>query len=187
MNSGDVGSGLPPMQEGMLFHSLSAEDHGLYLLQAACRLSSSLDIALFEKAWNDTIARHEALRTSFHWDQPGSPYQQVQADVHCPLECFDWQDVSSSDIDALLQEFLRNERTRDFDLSSAPLMRLSLIRLPENEYLFVWTCHHALLDGRSRTAVLKEVASRYKAFSNGQAAELAPCTPFQEYVEWFPA
>ena len=38
---------------------------------------------------------------------------------------------------------------RGFDVTKAPVMRLALVRMAEHEYRFLWSFHHALLDGWS--------------------------------------
>ena len=48
-------------------------------------------------------------------------------------------------------------------MTQAPLLRLSLFRMDENDFRFVWTFHHILVDGRSRLLLLQEVFSRYEA------------------------
>ena len=66
------------MQEGMLFHSLLAADPGEYVEQLACTLRGDLDPALFERAWQHVIDRHDALRARIHWQRQGRPLQIIR-------------------------------------------------------------------------------------------------------------
>lgn len=53
---------LAPMQQGMLFHCLYETESGHYMLQVRCMVRGNLHPALFERAWNATLARHSVLR-----------------------------------------------------------------------------------------------------------------------------
>ena len=64
-------------------------------------------------------------------------------------------------------------RRRGFDFSRFPLMRLALFRLADDDFYFVWTYHHALLDGPSRSRVLEELFGLYDALRRGEDYRLA--------------
>ena len=57
---------LSPMQEGLLFHSLYAQDHAVYVTHITCTLEN-LETQAFERAWQQVVDRHPALRTAFVW------------------------------------------------------------------------------------------------------------------------
>jgi amino acid adenylation domain-containing protein len=63
-------------------------------------------------------------------------------------------------------------------------MRLLLLRLAEAEYRCIWTSHHALLDGRARLLVLKELFAIYEADCQGQTLRLDPPRAYGDYIEW---
>ena len=63
-------------------------------------------------------------------------------------------------------------------------MRLALFRVAEADYQLVWTSHHALLDGRSRLVLLKELFALYEAFCRGRDLQLQPPRPYRDYIEW---
>src|SRR6185312_2161214 len=54
---------LSPMQQGMLFHSLYDREIDVYFRQASWNLHGNLNVAAFEQAWQQVIARHTILRT----------------------------------------------------------------------------------------------------------------------------
>ena len=75
---------LSPMQEGMLFHSLVSPSSGVYVQQMECFLPEDLDVSAFEWAWQRVLDRHPVLRTSFHWEGPGDPFQQAHRSARIP-------------------------------------------------------------------------------------------------------
>ncbi|HVI70367.1 MAG TPA: AMP-binding protein, partial [Pyrinomonadaceae bacterium] len=138
---------LSPMQKGLLFHSLYAPDAGVYFQQVHCVLRGNLDLQAFRQAWQQSINRHSILRTSFFWEDLEEPVQVVNREVTLPIEVEDWRELSDSEQQSRFLDFLEADRRRGFELSSAPLLRLVLLRLDEQRYRLVWSHHHLLLDG----------------------------------------
>src|SRR2546425_11339860 len=68
---------LSPMQEGMLFHTVSAREPGVDIEQLLCTLREPVDAAALERAWQRAVERHDILRTSFHWDGLAAPAHRV--------------------------------------------------------------------------------------------------------------
>src|SRR6185295_6569061 len=66
---------LTPMQQGILFHSLSEPDSGVYTTQFVCELRGDLDQEAFQAAWQTVVRRHQPLRTDFAWDSHAEPAQ----------------------------------------------------------------------------------------------------------------
>jgi amino acid adenylation domain-containing protein len=175
---------LSPMQQGMLFHSLYAPQSGVYVQQLVCTLRENLQIAAFKHAWQRVIARHPILRTSVRWEGDAEPVQEVQQQVSLPWEAYDWRGMSAPQQAHCLETYLHDDRQRGFVLTSAPLMHLALFRMAEADYRLVWTSHHALLDGRSRLLVLRELFTVYEANCRGQDVPLPCPQPYREYIAW---
>jgi surfactin family lipopeptide synthetase C len=174
---------LLPMQRGMLFHSLI--DVAAYVCQTVATLEGAIDCLAFERAWRHVIGRHEALRTSFHWDGYDEPIQRVHGQVPFRIVEHDWADVGAADRQSRIDAFLADDRRRVFDATEPPVMRCALLRCSAARAVFVWTHHHALLDGRSRVVVLNEIAVCYDAFRRGHDPALPAVRPFHEYVAWW--
>ena len=172
------------MQEGMLFHGLNGGPSGVDLEQVVATLPEAFDEAAFLEAWRRVTGRHPILRTAFRWEGVGAPCQEVHAEVEIPCRRHDWPTVQAKDLEGRLADFLAEDRREGFDLTKAPLQRLSLIGDAEGLRTFVWTFHHALLDGRSFPIVLREVFEVYDAIRSGAPWEPPPSRPFRDYVAW---
>src|SRR5262249_43580171 len=149
-------------------HSLSAPEPGIYIQQMVCGLHEALDVPQFRKAWAEVVAHHPILRSCFRWESLTEPVQAVYRLADLPCEQKDWRGVPPAEQEERLAAFLETDRRRGFDLTRAPLMRLTLLRRGEADYTCVWTYHHILLDGRSHTILLKEVFACYEAFRQGR-------------------
>lgn len=175
---------LSPMQQGMLFHTLYAPESEVYFEQLLCILSGELNFPAFQKAWEQVVARHSILRSSFFWEEIEKPLQMVSKQVDLPWEKMDWRHLTSDEQQKNLDNFFVSDRHKGFDLNQAPLMRFTIIQLTENTYQFIWSHHHILFDGWSMQIVLKEVFALYEANQRGEHLRLSPVRPYKEYIEW---
>jgi amino acid adenylation domain-containing protein/non-ribosomal peptide synthase protein (TIGR01720 family) len=172
---------LSPMQQGLLFHSLFEAERDLYLEQLHGELLGDLDVAAFERAWQETIQRHAIFRTSFVWAGLAEPVQRVVKEVPFRLAVEDWR---GEDAAARLEAYLAADRNRGLDLAQAPLMRVSLIRREEARWHWIWTHHHALLDGWCLSLVVREVLQCYQAFCQGAQPPARRSRPYRDYIAW---
>jgi len=175
---------LSPMQQGILYHSLAASQSGVYFEQYSWTLQGNLDIIAFRHAWQSVLERHSVLRTCFVWESLKEPVQVVHRQVTLPFLQHDWQTLSKDEQQAKLENFLQADREQGFELTRAPLMRLTLVQFSETCHNFIWSHHHLLLDGWSVAIIFKEVLVFYKAFSNGEGVNLEPLRPYRDYVVW---
>jgi amino acid adenylation domain-containing protein/non-ribosomal peptide synthase protein (TIGR01720 family) len=172
------------MQQGMLFDSLFAPDSGVYCMQMNCELQGELNFSAFERAWQRILDRHDVLRTSFLFEGLNEPLQVLHQRLELPCERLDWRGLSTVEQQERLAAFLAADRARGFELADAPLMRLTLIRLKDDTYRFVWSHHHILLDGWSMPLIFKEVMAFYDAFGKGQDLQLDAPLPYKDLIGW---
>ena len=186
MSNGNIEAIYPlsPLQEGMLFHHLLTPEATAYFVQMSCTLSGDLDVAAFKRAWSKVIERHAVLRTFFTWEQRDKPLQVVIAQMPLPWTQYDWRDTPPAEQEQRFTSLITEDQQRSFDLSRAPLVRLTLAQLAENRYRFLWSFHHILLDGWSMPLLLKEIFFYYNAYRNNQEAELEKPRPYKDYIAW---
>jgi amino acid adenylation domain-containing protein len=175
---------LSPTQQGMLFHALYAPKSRAYFSQISCVFKDALDSEAFERAWQRSVERHGVLRTAFVWEEVEQPLQVVGRRVRMPLKQLDWRGLPFEEQRERLRAYLEEDRARGFQLSKAPVMRLSIIRTDERLYHLVWSFHHLLLDGWSQALVLKEVFALYEAERRGVEIKLDEARPYRDYIRW---
>lgn len=191
---------LSPMQEGMLFHSRLDKESGIYCEQVSVLFAGILDLEKMQKAWNQVLAAHDILRTSFVWEDMEKPLQIVHKQAGIGIIRLDWR--LEKNVEQKLNAFLQNDRTQGFDFNQAPLMRLHYIDWPElsgqknGSYLgrIIWTYHHILLDGWSMPVLMREVFDRYNNLLNEPANEFqaaavtfplnAQGASYENYIAW---
>lgn len=178
---------LAPLQELMLTHALADCDSQLLVEQFHGTLTGPLDPHQFRQAWEHVVARHPVLRSAPAWEGLKKPVQVVRRDVALPWTELDWRELSADERNQRRAELLQTSRQQPIDLARPPLMRLSLVRLAPEEWLFIWNCHHLIVDGWSLSIVLGEVFQCYAALHQGQIPALEPCGTFAEYLKWLAA
>jgi amino acid adenylation domain-containing protein len=175
---------LSPMQQGMLFHAVLNPDSPAYFQQLVARLDGPLDPAAFEAAWNQLLARHDALRAGFVWEGREHPAQDFAENLTIPFRHLDWAGADPEIVQERLDRFLADDRTRPFALDAPPLMRMTLIRTGLAAHTLVWTHHHLLLDGWSTALVMREFSVLYDAARRGETATLEPPQSFSRFLDW---
>jgi amino acid adenylation domain-containing protein len=173
---------LSPLQQGMLFHSLAAPASGLYLITVEYTLRGPLDEGAFLRAWAALVARNDVLRTSFDWQVTDRPVQIVHHDVDGTPRLEDWRGVASEVQAERLRELVRRQR-EPMPLDQAPLLRVMLVRVGEDEWRLIWTFHHILLEGWSVALLVKQLAALYEQ-ELGAAAVIPPAPRYREYLDW---
>jgi non-ribosomal peptide synthetase component F len=175
---------LSPLQQGMLFHTLYAPESGVYIEAMSFRIKSDLNIVAFEQAWHDLVARYSVFRTAFIWEEIKQPLQVVYHEIPLRIWIEDWRHIDPAQRPDTLERFLRSQQRQGFPLNEAPLMRLYLIELTDDEYQFVWVHHHLLLDGWSSPIVFQELLSDYEALCRGESWTPEPTPPYRDYISW---
>ncbi len=175
---------LSPLQQGMLFHSIQGGSASVLVVQFSCMIEGGLDVECFRKAWLSAAARHTTLRASFHWEDLERPYQAVHANSYLPWSELDWSERNGTAIESDFSRFLAEDKQAGFDLGAAPVMRLTLIRTGSDQFRFVWTFHHIILDGWSFGIVLENVLSSYECYRSGAEPSMEPAPRFSEYIDW---
>jgi amino acid adenylation domain-containing protein len=175
---------LSPMQQGMVFHSLYAGHAGAEIEQMIYTLREDLQPEIFVLAWQQVICRHAILRTGFRWEGLDAPVQQVHRAGTPQWRREDWRGASAEQQQNRLDTYLREDRVQGFQLTESSLNRFALFRTGEAEYQFIWTFHHAIIDGHSFILVLKEVFAFYAALRKGEVLQMPLPRPYSHYIDW---
>ncbi|MEN3359374.1 MAG: hypothetical protein V7637_3356, partial [Mycobacteriales bacterium] len=176
---------LTPLQAGMLFHSLVDDgDTAAYFDQLQVRLAGVPDPRALAAAWQRVLDRTPVLRSRLVWDGVDTPLQVVQRRVTLPVAQHDWRALTEAERGRELRRVLAEDRAAGMDLAAAPLLRLTIARLDEDEVLLVCSCHHVLLDGWSLGQVFVEALEQSAAIVAGGQFDAANRRPFRDYLQW---
>jgi len=175
---------LTPTQQAMLIYSLYAPRSKAYFEQVCYSYEAPLDVRAFAEAWQQVVDRHAILRTSFSWDDSEHMVQMVHPSVQVPFEQHDLRELSASEQQARLDQFLANDSERGFDLTNPPLLRVAVLQTQDDAYWIVVSNHHIVLDGWSMSVLRNEVSQLYRKVAHDEPLSLEPAHNFSKYVNW---
>lgn len=150
----------------------------------AVRIRGELKEGALAETFREIVRRHEVLRTRFR-EEGGEAWQEVATNSTLDLPVIDLSTLPSEEKEQEVVRLATQEAKLPFNLSESPLLRVTLLRLDENERVVLLTIHHITSDDWSMTVFLREVAILYEAFSNGKPSPL-PALPIQyaDYSVW---
>lgn len=173
---------LSPMQEGMLLHSISHPQSGVFVQQICHELIGEVEISSLQDTWQDIMQMFDVLRTVFLWDGLDEPLQVVRQQVEQKWSGLDWTGYTSEQHQEELSSLLANDRRTGFDLAKAPVGRHILIQLNPSHWWWIWSYHHIQLDGWSTSIVLQEFLARCAASTGTTTQTRKP--QHREFVQW---
>ncbi|BBX69479.1 hypothetical protein MPSYJ_29400 [Mycolicibacterium psychrotolerans] len=166
------------LQLGMLFHSLGRVG-SMYKDVFRYRMAMPWREGDFTAAFDQLVARHPALRSSFDLTECSVPVQVVRPRVPRAF------DVVTGGDEALVRDYVTARHSQHYDLDSGPLYSLRAFVRDEGVDL-VFSFHHAILDGWSVANLFCELLRDY-LFRVGLEvpaveAEVQPATVLAEYA-----
>jgi amino acid adenylation domain-containing protein/non-ribosomal peptide synthase protein (TIGR01720 family) len=137
------------------------------------RLRGRLDLAAWEAALTDVLARHEALRTVFP-ERDGVPYQRIVPDARPVVEVVEYT-----------PDTVAGAVARPFDLATELPLRVTVARIAEDDHVVVVLLHHITTDEWSDRPFLRDLATAYTARLAGDAPEWTPLpVQYADYTLW---
>ncbi|MGD2085115.1 MAG: amino acid adenylation domain-containing protein [Candidatus Aminicenantes bacterium] len=163
------------------YYELSPAQKRLYILQqknekavigynmaAVMDLEGNVDRMKFQEAFIKLIQRHESLRTCFEMVN-GVPMQRIHETVTFKIDYYE-----NGKVEVVIENFIR-----PFDLSKAPLLRVGLMKLNQEQYKLMVDLHHTIYDGISVQILVKDFIDIY------MGRELPPLKlQYKDYSEW---
>ena len=159
-------------------------DSPAYNIPSLFRLKGLLTRLALEKSINGIIRRHEVFRTTFTTIN-GEPFQIIAPQLCLDLPVIDLSSRPKSELDVEVQRLVSKEVIRPFDLSSGPLIRAQLLRLSDEEHLFLIVMHHIITDLHTKDQFAIEFSILYDAFLTNKPSPLAePVLQYSHYAVW---
>ncbi|PVB10753.1 non-ribosomal peptide synthetase [Mycobacteroides abscessus] len=171
---------LTPLQQGLLFHSNLAPEglegsDDLYAVQLDVALSGPLDPKRLQDAVHSAIRRRPNVVARFY-EEFGEPVQLIPADPELAWQYLELD--ADSEAEEQVERLAASERAAVCDLAGQPAFRAALARTGTDQYRFLVTNHHIVLDGWSKPILLQEIFASY--FGERLPAPVA----YRRFVTW---
>ncbi|MGL5442876.1 MAG: condensation domain-containing protein, partial [[Mycobacterium] stephanolepidis] len=176
---------LTPLQQGLLFHSNLAPEamdgsDDLYAVQLDVALSGPLDPKRLQEAVHTAITRRPNVVATFY-EEFGEPIQLIPAAPELAWQYIEFDADGGLDVEQQVDRLSAAERAAVCDLAGQPAFRAALARTGEDQYRFVLTNHHIVLDGWSKPILLQEIFAGY--FGERLPAPVS----YRRFVTWLAA
>ncbi|MCO7543067.1 non-ribosomal peptide synthetase, partial [Pseudomonas sp. VA159-2] len=167
---------LAPLQQGILYHHLSAEQGDPYLLQSRLAFDSLARLQAWAAALQQVIDRHDILRTSVVWEGLAEPVQVVWRQARLAVT-----EVTGLGETAVLEALQArfDARQQRLDLTQAPLLRLLFAEdRRHGEWVALLQFHHLTLDHAAMAVIGEEL----QVLLEGRGDTLPAAVPYRNYV-----
>ncbi|MDH4066664.1 MAG: condensation domain-containing protein, partial [Acidobacteriota bacterium] len=146
-------------------------------IAVALRLEGPFRADLYQRTWDQILARHEILRTHFPVEA-GQPVQVVDRPEPAFIRHVDLSEQPAEGREAGAIAAATEEADRPFDLVAGKLLRLVVYRLDDETHLVLGVFHHIVCDLWSLGVISHELVEIYSALAENRAVAL-PELPFQ--------
>ncbi|SHN14586.1 amino acid adenylation domain-containing protein, partial [Flavobacterium pectinovorum] len=155
-----------------------------YNMPAVVKLKGNIDTIKFEESFAFLIQRHEILRTYFKTNKEGQVHQFIVPAEEINFKITEKDFTSEKDQSAVFA-YLQENNAIAFDLEQAALIRASLVKLKEDEFVFFLSMHHIIGDGWSIELLVSEIVKIYNALTQGIEAKLPELSiQYKDYSVW---
>ncbi|CAM2068623.1 Amino acid adenylation domain-containing protein [Sulfidibacter corallicola] len=172
------------LQLGLIYHGAYEQDPGLahYQIVLIYRVDQPFDRSAMRAALGRVVANHGMLRTAFDLDTFAEPMQLVYREAELPLAV---TDISAEpDREGWLATWMTAERERPFAWDRPPLARLHCFTHGSDSFHLGLTFHHAVMDGWSDAALLRELLDIYGQIRLGlEPGMQPPDLSYRRFVE----
>ncbi|MEU5402389.1 amino acid adenylation domain-containing protein [Streptomyces sp. NPDC005963] len=171
---------LSPLQEGLLFHLLSAQDKAddVYTSQTTLELTGPLDADRLHRAVVEALERCPTIGAGYA-DLGGRLVQVVPERIDLPWRHLDLRDADDPTTERAARRFADEEYHADFDPARPPMARFGLVSFAPDRHRLLFTAHHVLVDGWSIRLLLNLVLRLYT-----DPAEATRPRPFRDFLSW---
>lgn len=130
------------------------------------RFRGRLDHDSLRSALDDLVARHEILRTRFPL-RLGLPVQAIDLPREVDWTFVDLSRLLGVDRGVAIQRLREREATGHFEVDRGPLLRVTLVKLCDEQSVLLLKIHHLIFDGWSLQILLAELGKLYSARCTG--------------------
>ncbi len=156
-----------------------------YNLPVVVKLNGKYEIANLFKAFEETIKRHEILRTVFKKDIDGELKQWIVEYDELDYS-FEFKDLSNETFPEVEStKIIDSDSYRLFDLENGPLLRLQIHKLEEEQIVVYFNMHHIISDEWSMDILSRDAMAFYEAITTNTEPNLPQLNvQFKDYVNW---
>ncbi|MDX3419107.1 condensation domain-containing protein, partial [Streptomyces sp. MD20-1-1] len=155
---------LGQVQLGMVAELMAGNSRNNYHTVISKRIKDDrpFDEEALRAAVRAVSARHDTLRTSVHVTGYSVPMQVVYGESQLPITVYDYRGIDLVEGEKELTDRVDEERAALFDLTTAPLLRVSIYLESDAAWWLTLTTSHVIIDGWSTHTLEMELVTTYR-------------------------
>ncbi|WP_167315955.1 non-ribosomal peptide synthetase [Rhodococcus opacus] len=155
-----------PLSEGQrrmwFVHDLDPT-HAALNIGVGVELEGALDTDRLFRSVQTVTARHDLLRTTYHTDADGTPFQVVAERGTPAWTVHDVSGLAVGERDEQIGRLAAEEFARPFDLTTDPPLRTTVIRTAPNRHVLLLVAHHIAWDDDSWGLFFADLGEAYES------------------------
>ncbi len=160
-------------------------DSAFYNIPSAIRLTGNIDLEILRKSIHEIIRRHEVLRAGFMTNEKGEAEQIIVSNYKIDIPKIDISNTPAAQMDQRIQELLKEDAAKPFDLTNPPLIRSFILKIKPGQYVLSLDIHHIVTDGWSIGIIINEIISNYRILVKEPQTELPDLhLQYADYAAW---
>lgn len=144
----------------------------IYNMSKGLKFDKSLKVEVLKQALNKIIARHETLRTTFHFNSQELT-QVVSKKWSFDLPTINLNEYPQKEEKIVLEKKIQEVTEKPFNLAQDLMIRGILFRLRDDDYFLLLVNHHIISDKWSSNILVKELLVFYELLLTKQAIKLS--------------
>ena len=171
-------------QERLWFLDKLDPGNSAYNIPGVVRLKGNLHFKLLKQTIDEIVERHEILRSAITTVE-GKAFLHIENNVNYEIELTDISNIAEKAKDEKIKKLVFDEIQKPFKLDNAPLFRVKLIKVKEDDSVLILTMHHAISDGWSVGIFIREFTEIYTSLIEGREPKLPKLEiQYTDYAYW---
>ncbi len=171
-------------QRNVWAHQQISPDSAAYNLCLALTFDGEVDGDALRRAFVALVRRHEVLRTTYHTDESGDPYQLIHDELPPRLTDADLTGGDAAEVDVRLRELARAAAYETFDLTAESSLRITFARTRPDRLVAILVIQHIAWDGMTLPALSRDVENYYRQARSGDITVEPLRLQVADFAEW---
>ncbi len=171
-------------QQRLWFLQQLFPDNAFYNYSELYRLEGDLQVEPFKQSIRSIESNHDVLRSNFKVND-GNPVVQIAARPNSEFHYHDFSDLEDTIASQKADEIIHKNARHAFNLSDETLMQSTLIKVGDQNFLFLIVMHHIITDKWSMRVFRKELSANYTSLLQSKVPSVEkPEIQYASYAHW---
>ncbi|WP_407557430.1 non-ribosomal peptide synthetase [Winogradskyella sp. 4-2091] len=186
INKAPLGEAIPLSkgQQRLWFLQQLYPNNSFYNHAESYTILGELNFEFLSNSFDLIIEEQESLRSYFPIED-GQTTIKIASDFKLKINTVDFSTFQLDEAKQKVNDFIAEEIILPFNLNAAPLTRVSLLKLTEENHILSINIHHIIIDEWSMRHFINSLAEYYTKLSKGETIQPKELPiQYQDYAYW---